>query len=238
VQARTGSTRLPGKVLEPLSGLPMLLWTVAAVEAVPGMRRVVVPTTTEPADDAIVALLAERVPATAGHRGPVNDVLTRLWEAARTHLPAFVLRQTADNPFCDPQVMGAQLRHCREAGLDYVGIEGWPLGIAGEVARAQALESAARESTDRAEREHVMSFLYRRPERFRLGSLLPAEVPPAGRFTVDTSEDLAFARALADRLVHPPVSVGALRRILAEEPQLVELNRSVRQKDWSEVELG
>ncbi len=235
VQARMGSTRLPGKVLATIGYRPLVLWTVAAAVAVPEVEEVVLATTTEPVDDPLVALMEAR--GIAVHRGPVRDVLTRVWEAARAVDPAFVLRATADNPFMDPAVVAAQVRRCREDGLDYVGPAGWPLGVAAEVATADALRAAYQEATDPAEREHVMPFIYNHPDRFRIGALPVAGDLPDARFTIDTMEDLAFARAIVERLGSPEtVSLADLARALDAEPGLAEINRGVRQKGWHEVE--
>jgi spore coat polysaccharide biosynthesis protein SpsF (cytidylyltransferase family) len=229
------STRLPGKVLAVVGHRPLILWTVAATTAVPGVDKVVVATTDEPDDDPLVELLVAN--GIEHHRGSVHDVLGRTWEAVVRHRPDVVVRATADNPFMDPEVVGGQLRRCLDGSLDYVGTAGWPLGIAAEVARATALEAAASEATDPAEREHVMPFIYRRPDRFRLGSAPPTAPPPEGRFTVDTAEDLAFAQAIAARL--GPVDtcgIDQLATILTDEPELANMNAGVRQKPWQEVE--
>ena len=235
VQARMGSTRLPGKVLAQIGHRPLILWAVAAARAIPGVERIVVATTTEADDDPLVALLAvERIDH---YRGSVHDVLTRTWDAVRPDEPDLVVRATADNPFMDPQAVGGQLRRCIDGRFDYVGTAGWPLGIAAEVARAAALEDAVREATDPAEREHVMPFIYARPDRYRLGTAPPDAPPPDGRFTVDTPEDLAFVRAIALRL--GPVEtcgIDQLRTIMADEPELLAINAGVRQKPWQEAQ--
>ena len=162
VQARMGSTRLPGKVLESIEGEPMLSWTVRSVRAIPGIAGVVVATTTEPADDAIVAA-AERIGVDV-HRGSATDVLSRCHDAVAPFRADVVIRQTADNPFPDPTVAAAQVERLVDGDFDYVGIDGWPLGIAAETCRMAALALAAREATDAADREHVMPFLYRQPD--------------------------------------------------------------------------
>jgi spore coat polysaccharide biosynthesis protein SpsF len=151
--------------------------------------------------------------------------------------PDFVVRATADNPFMDPRAVGSQLRRCIDGPFDYVGTAGWPLGIAAEVARAGALQDAVREATDPAEREHVMPFIYARPDRYRLGTAPPGAPPPDGRFTVDAPEDLAFVRAIALRL--GPVEtcgIDQLRTIIADEPELLAINAGVRQKPWQEAQ--
>lgn len=233
VQARMGSTRLPGKVLQDIEGRPLLAWTVAGVQAISSVMKVVVATTIEPQDD-VIADLASRLGVDV-HRGSVDDVLSRCYDAVASSGAEVVIRQTADNPFPDPRVAAAQAERLVEGGFDYVGIGGWPLGIAAEVCRFTALETAEREASDPTEREHVMPFLYRRPDRFRIGRLDRTDArrragAPA-RFTVDTAADLAFARALAGRLGHgPPVSIDELERLVDDDPALLELNAGIQQR--------
>ena len=234
IQARTGSTRLPGKVLAMIGDRPLFAWTIAALRAVPAVDVVVLATSDESADDGLAAAAAGLAPV---HRGSARDVLARVWDAAAPHAPDYVVRGTADNPFPDPVVIGAQIVACVSGGFDYVGTSGYPLGIAAEVARASALETAAREATAPAEREHVMPFLYGHPDRFRVGSLPQPAAARHSRYTVDTPEDLAFARALAARIGHPPpVRLAQLEAIVTREPGLADLNVDVPQKPWQEVE--
>jgi spore coat polysaccharide biosynthesis protein SpsF len=238
IQARMGSTRLPGKVLAEIEDVPLLAWTVAGVRAIRGVSDVVVATTTDTSDDVIAALAGEL--GVALHRGPVDDVLTRCHDAVSPFHPEIVVRQTADNPFPDPNVAVAQVRSLVDGGFDYVGIDGWPLGIAAEACRMAALITAAAEAVDPADREHVMPFLYRQPDRFRVGRLARAGTGPAAaagaRYTIDTDADLAFARALAARLGHgAPVDLGELESIIDDEPELLELNGTVAQRSWREA---
>lgn len=234
IQARTGSTRLPGKVLAVIGDRPLFAWTIAAFRAVPVINAVVLATTDEPADDSLAAAAGALAPV---HRGSARDVLARVWGAAAPYAPDLVVRGTADNPFPDPDVIAAQVAACASGGFDYVGTSGYPLGIAAEVARASALEAAAGEAGAPAEREHVMPFLYERPGRFRIGSLAAPAPARHSRYTVDTPEDLAFARALALRIGHPPpVRLAELEVIVAREPALAEMNAGVRQKTPQEVE--
>lgn len=234
VQARMLSSRLPGKVLEQIEGRPLFAWTLAAFRAVSTIDEVILATTDEPTDDRL-ASAAEALGRV--YRGSARDVLRRVWDAALPSSPDFVVRGTADNPFPDPDVIGDQIERCREGPFDYVGTSGWPLGIAAEVARADALAAAAREATTPAEREHVMPFLYTHPERFRCGTLNGPVTPGHPRYTVDTAEDLAFAREVAAGLGHgPPAHLAELEAILAARPGLRRLNDAVPQKGWQEVE--
>ena len=235
IQARMGSTRLPGKVLESIGDRSLLAWTVGSVRAIPGLAAVVVATTVEPQDD----VLAEAAAALGAevHRGPVQDVLTRCYEAVARFEPDIVVRQTADNPFPDPAIAAAQVEALVGGELDYVGIAGWPIGIAAEVCRMDAFSVAMHEATAAADREHVMPYMYSNPERFRLGTLPRAEAGPVGgerwRYTVDTPEDMEVATALADRLRHgPPVRLVELEAIMSAEPDLARINANVVQKPW------
>jgi spore coat polysaccharide biosynthesis protein SpsF len=236
IQARMGSTRLPGKVLEPIRGRPLVLWTVAAVGDVANLDELVVATTDRPEDDALVELL--RAADVRVHRGSTFDVLGRTVDAVMPLAPDVVLRQTADNPFPDPDIMARQVGLVADDTFDYVGIAGLPLGIGGEAVRASALDAAGREATSPADREHVLPFVYARPDRFAIGSLAD---PPAWRhprYTVDTAADLAFARQLAAHLPDParPTRLADLEAIVADRPELADVNRGIAQRGHDESE--
>lgn len=237
VQARMGSTRLPGKVLEQIGGRPLVLRTLAALQAVPSVDAVVLATTVDPTDDRLAELGVDA--GVAVHRGSVHDVLTRVHEALAPFDPSFVVRATADNPFPDPTIIDRQVQRAVGGGLDYLGIGDWPLGIAAEIASWTALSIAHREATTAAEREHVLPFVYARPDRFRVAGVRSEDGTAEERYTVDTAADLAFARALADRLGDDQVPVlDTLRTTIASEPTLADLNRGVHQRAAQEAEIG
>jgi spore coat polysaccharide biosynthesis protein SpsF len=156
---------------------------------------VVVATTTLAADDA-VAELARRTGARVV-RGPVEDVLGRYVLAAASWPGRFVIRATADNPLVDVEACGRVLE-CLEAGADYVGESGLPVGAAVEGMTTVALRLAGREAEDAYDREHVTPWLRRGEGHLTIGNA----VTPAGlaradlSFTIDTPSDLAFVRAL------------------------------------------
>jgi spore coat polysaccharide biosynthesis protein SpsF len=237
IQARMGSTRVPGKILDDIAGRPLVFWTIDAVRAVPDVDEVVVATTDQHADDPFAERL--RSAGVRVHRGSTHDVLRRVVDAARPLAPDVVLRQTGDNPFPDPDVMGAQIRRLVDDGFDYVGINGLPLGIGGEAVRMAALETADREATEPAEREHVLPYLYARPERFRIGALVDPPSWRHPRYTVDTDEDMAFARAIAARLPGGggPARLADLESIVAAAPDIAALNREVEQRHHRVAEL-
>jgi spore coat polysaccharide biosynthesis protein SpsF len=201
VQARTGSTRLPGKVLADLAGRPMLQFLLDRINGVIPVDTIVVATSDTPNDDAVVAV-AERA-GVAAVRGPEQDVLSRFTVALDAHPAEHVVRVTADCPLVDPSLVAATLERHIEQGADFtcnVIPRTFPKGLDVEVARSEALRQAASEATDPAEREHVMPFLYRRPERFRLANIRTDELLGDERWVVDTAEDLAVVRDIVARL--------------------------------------
>lgn len=198
VQARMGSTRLPGKVVADLGGRPLLAFMLGRLGDLP-VDALVVATSDLDRDDT-VAEVADAAGA-AVVRGPEADVLGRFGSVLDRFPAETVVRLTADCPFADPEIVTAVLDHHRDHGDDYtsnVAPRTYPIGLDVEVAAATALRDAIREATDPAEREHVMPFLYRRPERFHLGNVRSGEDDLAHlRWVVDTADDLEHARRIA-----------------------------------------
>jgi spore coat polysaccharide biosynthesis protein SpsF len=203
VQARTGSTRLPGKVLQDLDGRPMLRFMLDRLRALDDVD-VVVATSTLDRDDAVADVARDAACRTV--RGPERDVLGR-YSIALDESPAeHVVRLTADCPLMDATLVRQVIDAHIAADADYtsnVFPRTFPKGLDVEVVRASALKAAADEARDQAEREHVMPFIYRRPERFRLANARNSEWLGAERWTVDTADDLEFVRDLVETMGTP-----------------------------------
>lgn len=230
VQARTGSTRLPGKVLRPLGGRPVLDWVVTAAQKAPGVDQVVVATSGDPADDP-VADRAARLGA-AVVRGPEDDVLARFLLATREHPCDALVRLTADCPMLDPELVGLVVAAWRQAPEhDYVSttlVRTLPRGLDVELARVSALQAldATAEGYDRV---HVTSGLYGDPAWFRCLGLVVSPAANDLRVTLDTAEDAALLDGLADALAGR-TGWRDLVALLRTRPDLVALNADVRQK--------
>lgn len=198
LQARMGSSRLPGKVLAPVADSSILSHCIRRLLAA-RVGRVIVATTTRPEDAAVVAE-AERHGVRA-FRGASEDVLDRFVQATVAWTGEYVLRATADNPLVD---IGAAARVLKvlEAGADYCVEEGLPVGAAVEGMRTSALRATAALAQTPYDREHVTPFLKRHPRRFAVWPLAaPVELRrPALRLTVDTREDLAYVRSLVEEV--------------------------------------
>jgi spore coat polysaccharide biosynthesis protein SpsF len=200
VQARTGSTRLPGKVLAPIAGMPMLELMLRRLEPLE-VDALVVATTAYERDDPIEAIAARLgVPVV---RGTEHDVLARFGLALDQHPARTVVRLTADCPLTDPGLVAAVLARHHDTGAEYTSNvlpRSFPKGLDVEVVSAEALRAAIDEARDPAEREHVTPFVYRRPERFPLANVRSGLRLADERWTVDTADDLEWVRHAVERV--------------------------------------
>lgn len=239
VQARMTSTRLPGKVLLPLAGEPMLTRLVERLRRVHRADGIVVATTINESDDPIAALCSQlSVPC---HRGSEHDVLSRYADAARLHGASVVVRITSDCPLIDPALVDLLIDSYTEGGSDYVSNmlpPTWPYGMAVEVFSAAVLAQAHAEATQAAEREHVTPFIYWHPERFRLRNVASPVDLSRQRWTVDTPEDYELVRRLFEALfpVQPDFGQADILRLLDAHPDWLKINQHVQQKPASEAE--
>ena len=197
IQARMSSSRLPGKVLADVAGVPMLGRQVARLRRSARMDELVLATSDQASDDA-VADYAARLDLTVV-RGPLDDVLARFGRALEAFPEAAtVVRMTADCPLTDWRVLDAVIDSHAAAKADYASntpaVRTYPHGLDIEVMTAAALRTAVREASDPYDREHVTPFLYRNPARFRLEFLSQSPSLAHLRWTVDHPADLDFVR--------------------------------------------
>lgn len=240
VQARLGSSRLPGKVLRPIGGRPMLELVVARLRRARRLDHVLVATSDDRIDDELAAwCLGADVDVV---RGPEDDVLARFALAAATARADVVVRVTADCPLIDPGIIDLAVDDLVRSVADYVLIgndTGLPLGVNAEVIARAALDRAADEAAEPFEREHVTPFLRAHPERFRLRTVAPPEAlrRPAYRLCVDEPADLELVRSLVAVLDTDPAEVGIAEIIAALDarPELVAVNADVSQRGEREA---
>ena len=199
IQARMGSSRFPGKVLEDLSGHPMLWHVVNRARRAKRIDKVVIATTDRPGDDAIAEFCKQE--GIAYFRGSEADVLDRFYQAARVNGADVVVRITADCPLIDPAVIDRVVERFERGDCDYacnVIRYTYPDGLDTEVFSFAALEKAWREASKPSEREHVTPYL--RTDKFRIASVESDVTLPPGqhRWTVDHPADLQFVRGVYD----------------------------------------
>jgi spore coat polysaccharide biosynthesis protein SpsF (cytidylyltransferase family) len=197
IQARMGSTRLPGKMLMDIAGRPAVAHVVGRVRNAHTVNTVVLATTTEAGDDAL-ADWAEKngVPC---YRGSANDVLDRYYEAAKQYGADVVVRITGDCPLADPAVIDRVVSAYQEGDCEYASNTiqpTYPDGLDCEVFSFVALEKAWKEALLPSEREHATPYIWKHPELFRLKSVSCDTDYSAHRWTLDTPEDLVFLQHL------------------------------------------
>ncbi len=241
VQARMGSTRLPGKVLARVQGDTLLGHLLRRLSRSTTVAAVVVAAPEGPEDEAV--LEEARRLAAGTFAGSEEDVLSRYLGAARQFDLDPVVRVTADCPLLDPKVVDAAVARFLERSrtgspVDVVtngrpGARTYPRGLDVEVVALRALEDADRLlAPDAPEREHVTQYLYRNPDRYRFEDLkLPFDLSFL-RWTVDTREDLDLVREIYDELyaADPSFGMNDVLALLGRRPELLALNAHVRQK--------
>lgn len=232
-QARMTSSRLPGKILMTAAGKPLLQWHLERLKAAKRVDQVALATSLNAADDP-VADLAEDLGVFV-FRGSEHDVLGRFSGCAAACGADTVIRVTADCPLIDPALIDELTRAFAVApDADYrnIDIGRYPRGLDAEIFAMATLAAADGEARDPYEREHVTPFIYRRPERFRLGApLAPEKPPPAYRWCVDEAADLELIRLLLAEL--PVEGVFGWRDVcmlLSRHPGWADVNRDVAQR--------
>jgi spore coat polysaccharide biosynthesis protein SpsF len=230
------STRLPGKVLRDLGGASMLARVTRRVQRASLPQEVSVATTVKPADDAVAAE-AQRL-GVAAFRGDEQDVLDRFYRAAQSRHADAVVRITADCPFIDPGLIDEVVRKFLETLPDYASNcleRTYPRGLDTEIMSMEALARAWKSATEPSQRTHVTPYLYQNPAQFKLVSVKAEQDYARHRWTVDTLEDLEFARAVYARLNNrDDFAWREVLRLVEEDPALEEINRGVRQKELRE----
>jgi len=229
-----GSQRLPGKVLSNLAGTPMLLRHLRRVSDAQSINDVVVATTTNQEDDAIVDIC--KLHGWNYFRGDGDDVLERYYCAAREYNAEFIVRVTADCPMIDPEIIDRVAALLVEAPdiVDYASNvwpdRTFPRGLDAEIFSFDALAKARAQDSNTTWREHVTVYIQRHPELFTTRNLLNDIDYSDMRWTVDTPEDLRFARKLYEHFCHDRFSWRQALALVERRPDWTNINRNVIQK--------
>ena len=260
IQARMGSSRLPGKVLLDIAGKPMIEHVIERIQRAEALDAVLVATTTDEADRPIADFCVSLgIPST---RGSLHDVLDRYYQAAKAHEADIIVRITADCPLIDPDLVNQTVRLIagqRAVNLDFACnrlpppfTRSFPIGLDVEACTFAVLECAWKEAREPFQREHVMPYIYEgvtlapvdpslatgtSPRGFRIGQLHHEPDYGSLRWTVDTLEDLAFVSQVFARFNNRnDFSWQEVLRLWLMDPGLARINAGVRHKTMSEVD--
>lgn len=246
VQARMGSRRLPGKVLLPLAGRPLLERMLQRLLAARFPFQLCVATSSASADEPIRQLCRRlSVPVVSDHP---TDLLQRHLVAGRAFGADAIAKIPSDCPLIDPAVVDRVLGHfaARARDFDFVtnlNPPSWPDGNDVEVMPLRVLELAGEEATMKHEREHTTPFIWDRPERFRIGNVswgAGRDLSKTHRFTIDYVEDYAFISRVYDELctsTRPVFNLPDILALLAQKPELLRINARWSGQSWQLAEV-
>jgi spore coat polysaccharide biosynthesis protein SpsF len=239
IQARTGSTRLPGKVMYPLDGAPMLRHVVKRVTDANTIDNTVVATTTGLRDDVI-----ERCASRAGARvvrGSESYVMERFARVSRQLDPDLLVRVTADCPLISPETIDAVVERTADTDADYganIIQRTFPRGLDVEASAPESFETVRTEANQPHHREHVTPYYREQTDQFDLISVTSDEVFDESwmqdrtdlRLTVDEADDYELLWEIYDRLEYDEILPIKEAVKLVDQEDLHELNANVRQK--------
>ncbi len=233
VQARMGSTRLPGKSMKMVSERPLISYLLERLRRTKKADEIVVATTTHERDQRIVDFCREEhIPV---YRGSEENVLDRYYQAAKASAADVIVRITGDCPLIDPTIVDQVIAFFLKNDYDYASNSlerTFPRGLDTEVFSFEALEQAAMEATSPEDKEHVTPFFYRNPERFNLGSYTCQENLSRHRWTVDTQEDFILISKILTELYpkKPDFHMEDILQLMEENPEWEKINAHVKQK--------
>lgn len=227
LQARMSSTRLPGKVLKPILGQPMLARQLERLARCTAMDDLLVATSEQADDDPIEKLCQSN--SVSCFRGKLDDVLDRFFCCAQSAGADHVVRLTGDCPLADPVLIAELVDFYLERDVDYASNcrpPTLPDGLDAEIFSFKALTEAWREASDLHAREHVVPFIVRQPHRFTAANWSHMEDLSNLRWTVDEPEDFVFVAKVYEYLYPTKVNFGMddVLALLRNHPELAQMN--------------
>jgi spore coat polysaccharide biosynthesis protein SpsF len=235
IEARMCSTRLPGKVLKPILGRPMLAIMIERLQRVWQVDEIVIATTNNPADNPI-ADLAKHL-GVGWFRGSEEDVLDRVLKAAQSVNADLIVEMTGDCPLVDPLIVDQMIATFKTNSVDYCAnilSRTYPRGMDTQVFPVKILAQVSDLTQSPADREHVSLYIYEHPERFRLLNVASGLPPQAAdlRLTVDTPEDLELVQAIYQELypINPKFNLSDILMLFQRQPDLKMINQQISQK--------
>lgn len=237
VQARMGSTRLPGKVMKVLGNKSVLGQVITRLKAVPSIDEIIIATTTNPEDDILVAEAGKY--DVYSYRGSKENVLSRYFQAAEERSADVIVRVTSDCPLIDPIITENTIQLFHNSNVDYVSnkmLTTFPRGLDTEVFSFQALKNAYDHAYNEIHTEHVTPYIYLHPEKFHLLDYVWHTDYSEYRWTLDTVEDYELISKIYEKLDRSDQIFSWLEgiKLMEEQPDLILINKHIHQKELGE----
>ena len=228
IQARMGSTRLPGKMMMKIAGKPVVWHEFDRITSSQKIDAVLLATTTNTEDDVLAHWAKEN--DVVLYRGSAVDVLDRYYHAARELGADIIVRLTGDCPLLDPAIIDAVIGEYEKGGCDYISsgrlTSTFPDGLDTEVFSFAALKKAWQEARRESDREHVTPYIWRNPGLFRVKTFDNAENLSHLRLTLDTPSDLELLTRVIEESgrIHRPLGMHSVVELLNEHPEWLLIN--------------
>ena len=234
LQARMSSTRLPGKVVKPILGRPMLIRQIERIQRAKCIDQFIVATSNHPDDSEIEELCnAEKINC---FRGAMDDVLDRIYKAALCVHPKYVIRLTGDCPLVEPDIIDKLVQYFLEKEFDYASNTinpTWPDGLDVEIMGYECLEKSWKEAKLLSEREHVTPYIYNHPEKFNIGSFENEKDLSHMRWTVDEPADFELINKIYENLYidNSNFTITNILELLENNPELLNINNEIKRNE-------
>lgn len=235
VQARVGSTRLPGKVLKEICGKIVLEHVIDRLKRIKNIDEIVIATTTSEKDNVIVKE-CQRL-AVRYFRGSEEDVLARYYYAAKENNADVVVRVTSDCPLIDAKVSENIIQFYIDNKDNYEYVSNtidrvYPRGLDTEIFSFNALEKAFDEATSKRDKEHVTPYIWDNPKIFKIAQYKNGEDYSDLRWTLDTEEDFNLITKVYEHFKEKGNNFGMkeILELFNERPELLKINAHIEQK--------
>jgi len=227
LQVRFSSSRLPGKVLKPIMGKPMLGYQLERLARCKKIDQLIVATSDHP-EDQVISDLCDELNVSCFH-GPLEDVLARFYLAAEKYQPTHIVRLTGDCPLADPALIDELITLHLEGGYDYSSnchIPSYPDGLDAEILTYQSLKTIYQHAQTPAEHEHVTYYIHQHKADFNIGLLSRTPSLAQLRWTVDEPADFELVKHIYEHLypLNPNFCTNDILSLIEREPELATLN--------------
>ena len=228
IQARMGSTRLPGKTMEKITKDERVIdFVVEQLKFSKIIEKIIVAIPDSIEDDVTYNhLLSKKIQT---YRGSSRNVLDRYYQCAKNISSSVIVRVTADCPLIDPEIVDKVITKFIKNKFDYVSNthpRTFPYGTETEVFSFNALEKAWNETRNDFDREHVTPYFYKNPNKFSIGNVIQEKNQSNYRWTIDYNEDLELVKYIANNIIKKPILTSDIINLIIKNPNLLKINES------------